>query len=68
MRKDHRGGYVPVPQQLLHRPDIVPRLQQMGREGVPQGMRAGPFADLDGEMGEKGEDVTLAEAGGRCEP
>jgi Protein of unknown function (DUF1173) len=29
---DHRGGYVAVAEQLLHGPDVVARLQQVGRE------------------------------------
>ena len=29
---NHRGGHVPVPQQLLHRADVVAILQQMGRK------------------------------------
>jgi len=39
MRVDHRGGHVFVPEQLLHRTDVVARLQQVRREGVPQGVR-----------------------------
>jgi hypothetical protein len=39
MRVDHRGRDIAVPQQLLHRPDVIASLQQMGGEGVPQNMR-----------------------------
>jgi len=35
VRIHHRRAHVRMPQQLLHRPDIVPVLQQMGREAVP---------------------------------
>jgi hypothetical protein len=40
MSIDHRRRHIPVSQQLLHRPDIVPGLKQMGRKGVPQRMAA----------------------------
>jgi hypothetical protein len=40
MSIDHRRRDIPVSQQLLHRPDIVPGLKQMGRKGVPQRMAA----------------------------
>jgi hypothetical protein len=39
----HHGRHVPVPQQLLHRPDVVPILQQMGRKRVPQAVAGRPF-------------------------
>ena len=38
MSIDHRRRHILVSHQLLHRPDIVPRLKQMGRKGVPQRM------------------------------
>ena len=34
-----------MPQELLHRPDVVSRLQQMGRNGVPQGVAARSLSD-----------------------
>ncbi len=36
VRVDHRRTDVPVPEQLLDRPDVVPRLQQVRREGVTE--------------------------------
>src|SRR5206468_1488652 len=40
MRVYHRGRDVAVAQKLLNRADIVPRLEQMRRKRVPQGMTA----------------------------
>jgi len=45
MSVDHRGTDIRVPQKLLHRPDVVPALQKMGRKAVPQGMTGGPLGD-----------------------
>src|SRR5690606_6466676 len=42
---DHRGRYIPMPQQLLHRANVIPRLKQVRREGMPQRMTARPFPD-----------------------
>ncbi len=33
----HRRIDAPMPQQLLDRPDVVPGLDQMRREGMPHG-------------------------------
>lgn len=30
-----------MPEELLHRPDIIARFEQMGRKRVPKGMTAG---------------------------
>ena len=45
MRVPHRGAHVPVAQQLLNRPDVVPGRQQVRRTTVPQGMTTRPPAD-----------------------
>lgn len=45
MRIDHRRRHVPVPEQLLNRPDIVPGLKQVRREAVPQCMTRNALAD-----------------------
>jgi hypothetical protein len=42
---DHRRGDIPVPQQLLYRPNIVPFLQKVGRERMPKGMACDPFGE-----------------------
>jgi len=38
---DHRGTHIPVPQQLLDRPDVVSVLEQVGGERVTECV-AGP--------------------------
>ena len=38
-----RGGYVPVPEELLHGADVVAVFQQVGGEGVAEGVGAGRF-------------------------
>ena len=43
---DHGGTHVGVPQQLLHRPDVVPVLEEMRRKRMPQGVTTGPLPDL----------------------
>jgi hypothetical protein len=43
VRVDHRRSDVPVPQQLLYRPNVVPFLQQVGSERMPKGMACDPF-------------------------
>ena len=43
MRVDHRRSDVPVPQQLLYSPNVVPLLQKMGSERMPKGMACDPF-------------------------
>ena len=40
MRIDHRGAHIAVPKQLLDRPNVVPRLEQMRSERMPQRMAA----------------------------
>jgi hypothetical protein len=35
---DHGRLHTPVSEQLLHRPNVVPVHQQVGRKGVSQGM------------------------------
>ena len=42
---DHRGRHVAVAQQLLDRPDVGTVLQQMGGEGVAEGVAAGALGD-----------------------
>ena len=39
MGVDHGGVYISVPHQLLDRADVLSTLQQMGSEGVTEGMR-----------------------------
>ena len=39
MRINHRRLHIRMPQQLLNRPNILPRLQQMRRERMPETMR-----------------------------
>jgi drug/metabolite transporter (DMT)-like permease len=43
VRVDHRGAHVRVPEQLLHRADVVAGFQQMGRERVAQRVRRRRF-------------------------
>jgi hypothetical protein len=45
MSVHHGSRHVPVPQQLLHGPDIIPRLEQMCSKGMPQRVAARPFSD-----------------------
>ena len=40
-----RGGYVPVPEELLHGAGVVAVFQQVGGEGVAEGMGAGALGD-----------------------
>ena len=46
MRIDHRRPDIAVTQQLLHRPNIIPILQQMRRERVPECMARGVLLDI----------------------
>ena len=39
------GGYVPVPEELLHGADVVAGFQQVGGEGVAEGAGAGALGD-----------------------
>ena len=41
MGVDHGGVYISVPHQLLDGADVLATLQQMGSEGVTEGMRSG---------------------------
>ena len=43
VRVDHRRSDVPVPQQLLYRPNVVPFLKKMGSERMPKGMTGNRF-------------------------
>ena len=36
---DHCGTYIIVPQELLHRPDIISSLQEMSGKGMPKRVR-----------------------------
>ena len=45
MGVDHGGVYISVPHQLLDRADVLSTLQQMGSEGVTEGMRRGGLMD-----------------------
>jgi hypothetical protein len=45
---NHGGRYVGVAEQVLHRPNITARLEEMGRETVTQSVRRGRFVDLRG--------------------
>jgi hypothetical protein len=42
---NHCGGHVFVPEQLLHRSNVVPGPQQVGGKAVPQSVRADRFQD-----------------------
>ena len=45
VRVDLCGADIPVPEELLNGADVVPVLEQVGREGVAQGVRCGPLRD-----------------------
>src|SRR5262249_51197465 len=45
VRVNHRRLHAGMAQQLLHRANVIPGLQQVRREGVSQGMRRGALAD-----------------------
>jgi len=40
---NHCCGNIAMPQQFLHRADVIARFQQMRRKRMPQGMRRGRF-------------------------
>ena len=40
LRIDHRGAHIALPEQFLNRANIVPRLEQMRRDRMPQRMAA----------------------------
>jgi hypothetical protein len=43
---DHGGLHAPVPQKLLHRPNVIPVHEKVSREGVPQGVHRRRLPDL----------------------
>jgi hypothetical protein len=43
VRIDHRRAYIGMPQQLLHRADVIPALQQVCGERMPEDMTAHPL-------------------------
>jgi hypothetical protein len=45
VRVDLRRADVTVSQKLLDGPDVMPRLEQVGRERVAKGVRAGALGD-----------------------
>ena len=45
VRVDLCGADIPVPEELLNGADVVPVLEQVGREGVAQGVRCGALRD-----------------------
>lgn len=51
MGVDHGGVYISVPHQLLDRADVLSTLQQMGSEGVTEGMRRGGLMDATRQQG-----------------
>lgn len=48
---DHRGGNVPVAEELLNRPDVLPVLEEVGGEGVAQGVAARLLPDPGAQDG-----------------
>jgi hypothetical protein len=46
MGVDHGGGHIDMAEQVLHGPDVVPRLQQMGGETAPQSVRRDQLDDV----------------------
>ena len=51
MGVDHGGVHISVPHQLLDRADVLSTLQQMGSEGVTEGMRRGGLMDAARQHG-----------------
>ena len=45
MGVDHRRADIPVSQELLDRPDVIAVFEEMGGEGMAQGVRAGGLGD-----------------------
>lgn len=45
MGVDHRGRHIRVTEQFLHGTDIIARLQQMRRKGMPQAVAVNLFVD-----------------------
>ena len=46
MRVNHRRADIPVPKELLNRPDVRPVLQQMRRKRMTERMAGRAFGDL----------------------
>ena len=46
MGVDHGGPHILMTQQLLYRANIVPILQEVGGEGMSEGMTGSVFRDL----------------------
>ncbi len=46
MRVNHRRAHVLMAEQFLDGPDVVALLQEMGREGVPEGMKSGEAKEV----------------------
>lgn len=42
---DHGGAHVLVAEEFLHRTDVVAVFQEVGGEGMAEGMRCNPFGD-----------------------
>jgi hypothetical protein len=51
MRIDHRGTDVPVAEELLDGADVVVVLEQVGREGVSEGVARGELGNARGADG-----------------
>ena len=45
MRVDHRGTHIGMAEQFLHRPDVVPRFEQVGGETVPETVARSPLGN-----------------------
>jgi hypothetical protein len=54
MRVDLGGGYVAVPQQLLHRADVITCLDQMRCEAMPQRKPTGEVREHRAEPATRG--------------
>jgi hypothetical protein len=70
---DHRRADVLVPKKFLDRPDIIPILQEMGSERMPECVASDGFLDpcpfariLDGPLDDGVVEVVPEEATGRC--
>lgn len=64
---DHRGFDIFVPQQFLHRADVIPRFQEMRGKTVAKGVRANGFVKscqfrrrLDGALQPAGVQMVTA--------
>jgi len=58
VRVDHGRFDIGMPQEFLNRPNVIPRFQQVGSEGVPQGVGGRTFADAgtqDGQLESPGD-------------